>query len=206
MKLFLILATAVCTSMAFAHEEDAFENNFQARSGCIKANSAQKSEVNRGLAKKAKFLQQCIAATKSKRYCEEVIRPNPDSASTFYCTYGSSQQHVLIDPDEATWKNAFQAVKIVEDLKRQGVAVQWIYNWWRPDPYNQNVGGAKGRHPNGTSVDVRFTNKANQNRAHSLLCKMRSKNYLRALGYYSGTGLHLGVGDSTANTWGRSCN
>ena len=29
---------------------------------------------------------------------------------------------------------------------------------------------------------------------------------LRALGYYSGTGLHLGMGDRAANTWAKSCN
>lgn len=204
-KIILILGAALTCAFAYAHEEESL-SQFQLLSSCTKATSAQKSEVNRGLAKKTKFLQQCYANTKSKRYCDELIRPNPDSASIFYCTYGNSQQHVLIDPDESTWKNAFQAVKIVEDLKRQGINVSMIYNWWRPEPYNHNVDGAKGRHPNGTSIDVRFADKANQNKAHGILCKMRSQKYLRALGYYSGTGLHLGVGDATANTWGRSCN
>lgn len=67
-----------------------------------------------------------------------------------------------------------------------------------------NVGGAAGRHPFG-SVDVRFKTKNGQAKAHKELCKSRKLGRLRALGFYPGTGLHFGMGDKVANTWGKSC-
>lgn len=173
---------------------------------CQKATASQISVVDRGAAKLNSFLNRCYKETGSKKWCDEVSRPNPASSSTFRCTYSSTQAAIFIHPDEKTWEYAIGAVNLVQDLVRQGVKVSTIYNWWRPEPYNKNVGGAAGRHPYGTSVDVRFADKTNQNKAQKLLCKMRAQGKLRALGYYSGTGLHLGVGDTTANTWGKSCN
>ena len=172
---------------------------------CQRASSAQISVVDKGAAKLGQFLNKCYSETGSKKWCDEVSRPNPSSSNTFDCTYSTQQAHVFIHPDESTWQHAIGAVKLVQELVDQGVEVSTIYNWWRPEPYNRNVGGAAGRHPYGTSVDVRFADKANQNKAQKLLCKSRSQGKLRALGYYSGTGLHLGVGDKTANTWGKSC-
>jgi hypothetical protein len=43
-------------------------------------------------------------------------------------------------------------------------------------------------------------------KAFSQLCKWRAQGRLRAVGYYGSTGLHFGIGDKTANTWGKSCN
>jgi hypothetical protein len=172
---------------------------------CARATASQTSVVNTGAAKLAKFLNRCYAETNSKRWCDEVARPNPESSSAFDCTYSIQQTHVFVHPDESTWKYAIGAVKLVQELVAQGVKVSTIYNWWRPEPYNKNVGGAAGRHPLGTSVDVRFASKTEQNKAHSSLCKMRAAGRMRALGYYSGTGLHLGMGDRAANTWGKSC-
>lgn len=172
---------------------------------CQRATSSQISVVNTGARKLASFLSKCEKETGSSKWCKEVSRPNPDSIGTFRCTYSVEQAHVFVHPDESTWKHAIGAVKLVQDLVKQGIKVSRIYNWWRPEPYNKNVGGAAGRHPKGTSVDVRFADKTNQNAAQKALCKMRKAGKLRALGYYSGTGLHLGMGDSTANTWGKSC-
>lgn len=173
--------------------------------GCSKPSQAQLNQVNLGLKKLNQFLEKCYAETSSKKWCDQVARPNPDSYSTFSCTYSATQPHYFIHPDESTWKYAIQAVKLVQDLQRNSVKIDKIYNWWRPEPYNANVGGAAGRHPLGTSVDVRFVNKTEQNKAHKLLCAHRKQGRLRALGYYSGTGLHLGVGDKAANTWGKAC-
>lgn len=39
-----------------------------------------------------------------------------------------------------------------------------------------------------------------------IFCQYRKNGRLRALGYYAGTGLHLGVGDTNPNTWGKACN
>lgn len=172
---------------------------------CQAASASQKSQVNLGNTKKDSFLQQCASYTRSSPWCQQLVRPNPSSKATFSCTYGSNQVHQLIHPDERTWSYAYRAVGLVEDLQSQGVRVCQIYNWWRPEPYNANVGGAAGRHPLGTSVDVRFCTKADQEKAFRLLCQYRRAGRLRALGYYSSTSLHFGVGDNTANTWGKSC-
>lgn len=189
--------------------EDDFEltarGAFARPMACRAANSSQKAQVNLGNTKKDRFLQNCATTTNSSPWCAQLVRPNPDSRSTFSCTYGSSQVHQLIHPDENTWSYAYRAVRLIEDLEGQGVRVCRIYNWWRPEPYNANVGGAAGRHPFGTSVDVQFCTKTDQEKAFRLLCQYRRQGKLRAIGYYSSTSLHFGVGDSSANTWGKSC-
>ncbi len=174
-------------------------------SNCTQATAAQISFVDAGATKLNQFLARCYQETKSKKWCSEVARPNPDSHRTFDCTYSPAQPHVFIHPQENTWSYAIGAVNLVLELEKRNIKVDTIYNWWRPEPYNKNVGGAAGRHPAGTSVDVRFPTKAEQNKAHAELCKFRKLGRLRALGYYSGTGLHFGVGDKVANTWGKSC-
>ncbi len=182
------------------------DNNLSEKSSCAKASAAQIAVVNQGNEKKEKFFDTCLKATNNSPWCDQLLRPNPSSKSTFQCTYGASQVHQLIHPDENTWQNAYEAVNIVEELIDKNICVSLIYNWWRPEPYNKNVGGAAGRHPHGTSVDVRFCKKSDQSAAFKELCKMRKQGRLRAIGYYSSTALHFGIGDSAANTWGKSCN
>lgn len=173
--------------------------------GCSRASATQIGVVKSGNAKVDRFVQSCVSATGSTKWCQQLTRPNPSSKSTFSCTYGTDMPHRLIHPDEGTWKNAIQAVKLVTELEQKGISVYQIYNWWRPEPYNANVGGAAGRHPFGTSVDVRFSTTRDMERAHSQLCSWRKQGRLRALGYYGSTGLHFGIGDKTPNTWGKGC-
>lgn len=173
--------------------------------GCVRANSSQIEQVTRGNRKKSEFLAACSNATGGSAWCNQLVRPNPSSVNTFRCTYGSELPHQLIHPDESTWKHAFAAVNIIKDLTGRGMKVCQIYNWWRPEPYNNNVGGAAGRHPYGTSVDVRFCSNSDANKAFSELCKMRRAGRLRAIGHYGSSALHLGIGDRVANTWGKSC-
>jgi hypothetical protein len=172
---------------------------------CAKASDSQISFINKGNAKKDVFLQECARQTGGSAWCAQLIRPNPSSISTFRCTYGNDQVHQLIHPHEGTWKNAFEAVRLVQELEQKGLRVCQIYNWWRPEPYNANVGGAAGRHPFAASVDVRFCSNADANRGFDELCKLRRKGRLRAIGHYGTSALHFGVGDKTANTWGRTC-
>lgn len=174
--------------------------------GCVKASSSQKKQVNLGLDKKEEFLQKCAKETNGSFWCDQLARPNPRSSNTFKCTYGSSQSAHLIHPDEKTWKYPIEGVKILHDLSAKGIKISQIYNWWRPEPYNKNVGGAAGRHPYGTSIDVRFASNSEADRAFRELCKMRRAKRLRAIGHYGSASLHIGVGDKTANTWGKSCN
>lgn len=173
--------------------------------GCTKATASQLSVVNQGNVKKDQFLQQCARATGGSAWCAQLIRPNPSSISTFRCTYGANQVHQLIHPQESTWQNAFNAVRLIQELEQKGYRVSLIYNWWRPEPYNKNVGGAAGRHPLGTSIDVRFASNSDANRAFNELCKYRKQGRIRAIGHYGTSALHFGIGDRTGNTWGRTC-
>lgn len=173
---------------------------------CQKATAAQIAVVDRGNALKERFLRECAESGAETRWCEQVVRPNPESSEQFACTYGADQLHQLIDPDPSTWDNAFKALRLVSELARKGLQPCLINNWWRPEPYNANVGGARGRHPFGTAVDVKFCTMAEKEKAFAELCRLRRRGRLRALGYYPGSlVLHLGVGDRVANTWGKAC-
>jgi len=172
---------------------------------CRKATTPQILQVNRGNEKKDRFIEKCVHETGSSYWCDQLVHPNWESFSAFTCTYGPDQIHQLVHPDESLWKNPIAAVKIIQDLSAKGIKACEIYNWWRPEPYNKNVGGASGRHPYGTSVDVRFCDNSEANRAFKELCRMRKQGRLRAIGHYGTDSLHLGIADKVANTWGRSC-
>lgn len=172
---------------------------------CTKANSTQIGTLNKGGALLDRFLKDCHKATVGSPWCEQLTRPNPESRSIFSCTYGEAQPHLMIHPDEDTWQYAFDAVQLVKELERKGIKVCLIYNWWRAEPYNANVGGAAGRHPHGTSVDVRMCSLPDMEKAFLQLCEWRDEGRLRAVGYYGSTGLHFGIGDAVANTWGKDC-
>lgn len=172
---------------------------------CQRATASQIAQVDKGNLKKDQFLSQCYQATADSCWCDQLVRPNPESFDLFQCTYGQNQVHQLIHPDESTWKYAFEAVKIVEELESENLLTEIIYNWWRPEPYNKNVGGSATRHPFGTSIDVRFVSKDIQNKVFSKLCQMRAAGRIRAIGYYPTTAIHFGVGDHRANTWGKLC-
>lgn len=184
--------------------EDDFLDSVEAL-GCKRANSDQMSQVGSGNSKAKAFFSECLRLGGSSKWCSQIMRPNPESKSIFQCTYGADQVHQLIHPDETTWPHAFKAVKLVSELEAKGIRPCLIYNWWRPEPYNANVGGAAGRHPFGTSVDVRFCSMADMEKAFKQLCQWRKQGRLRAVGYYGSTGLHLGIGDRSGNTWGKSC-
>ncbi len=214
-KLLSFFVVFIISTLALAHEDSQSdsESGFDemgivtdiTQFACRRANATQLAEVNLGNAKGTRFFQYCSASTNGSPWCREVMRPNPSSASTFACTYGNSQLHQLINPDENTWPHAAQGVLLIKSLEALGIKVCQIYNWWRPEPYNANVGGAAGRHPFGTSIDVKFCSKADMEKGFAQLCKWRAQGRLRALGYYGTYSLHFGVGDRTANTWGKSC-
>jgi len=173
--------------------------------GCIRPTAQQRDPVNLGNEKKDEFLDYCRRNTGNSPWCNQLVRPNPNSKNTFRCTYGANQVHQLIHPSEQTWVHAVRGVQLIQELAKKGIRTCEIYNWWRPEPYNKNVGGAAGRHPYGTSIDVRLCSNKEAISAFNELCKLRKKGKIRAIGYYGGSSLHFGVGDRTANTWGKSC-
>ena len=202
------LLLAFTSPLAFAHddlEESPWFWQLDRARNCQKATARQKALVAQGNAKKDKFLQRCRQVTDNSPWCEQLLRPNPDSIDVFRCTYGDDLPHQLIHPNEDTWPDAIKAVRLVKDLEALGVSTCLIYNWWRPEPYNRNVGGSPRRHPYGTSVDVRFCSFEDMERAFEHLCVWRGLGRLRAIGYYGTTALHFGIGDTKANTWGKSC-
>jgi hypothetical protein len=212
-----LAATASSIAVAQPSEDTLTEESYEAQiygepagafaspSACKKATKAQIAEINKGNAKKADFLAKCAAETGNSPWCDQLVRPNPDSAGIFECTYGKNQPHQLVHPDADTWKNAIEAVKIVQELTNSGISVCLIYNWWRPEPYNKNVGGSAIRHPYGTAVDVRFCTLRDKDLAHAVLCQMRKEGRVNAVGYYPTAALHFGVGDTLQNTWGKAC-
>lgn len=188
------------------HEEDIFGeliNPF----ACIKATKEQITVVNQGNAVADAFLKACYQATANSHWCKDLMRtdPHPTNRQIFSCTYGYSQPYRLIHPGTSTWKNAFQGVNLIRELEAKGISVIQIYNWWRPEPYNKNIGGAPTRHPYGTAVDVQFSTMNDMEKAHKILCGWRAQGRLRALGYYGTRELHFGINDSIPNTWGKSC-
>ena len=83
---------------------------------CYRATSNQIQEIIKGNQKKDKFLSKCKAAGIDDQWCDQLIRPNPDSEDKFRKTYGNNLPHQLINPNESTWKYAFQGALIVQDL------------------------------------------------------------------------------------------
>lgn len=201
----LLLVSAFATN-SVAHD-DMDEFTFVPSNDCShyqKATDAQIAEVQKGNEKYNEFLKSCTDAGVQYNWCQQLARPNPESASVFTCTYGNLP-HQLVSPDESTWEYAFKAALMVQKLAKQQIHTKEIYNWWRPEPYNVNVGGAGGRHPNATSVDVRMLNMTDTKKALKKLCSWRQQGEMNALGYYGKTGIHFGVGDEWANTWGHPC-
>lgn len=197
---------AVISPSSVEDDFELFFKRFREQSfTCMRATIQQIGIINSGTKKLNQFLSKCYSLTNSSHWCDELVRPNPNSHSIFDCTYSAAQAHYLIHPDEITWTYAFTAVQLVQELEQKGLRVCEIYNWWRPEPYNKNVGGAPGRHPYGTSVDVRFCSNNDANRAFDELCKIRRAGRLRAIGHYGTSALHFGIGDRVANTWGRNC-
>ena len=188
-----------------ADDGESHTHGLDPKTPCTKASKSQVEQVNTGNKKIDAFLAACARATNGSAWCQQLTRPNPDSIDRFRCTYGEELPHRLINPDEDTWKNSYKAVNLIKQLESEGLKVCIIYNWWRPEPYNKNVGGAAGRHPLGTSVDVRMCSMEDMEKAFLRLCQFRKEGKIRAIGYYGTTGLHFGIGDGKANTWGKTC-
>lgn len=199
------MTKSLIVSAVFLFSAFSFARTAPPLSQCRKATVQEIEQVNEGNAKKVKFLAKCLAETDNSSWCQQLTRPNESSTERFKCTYGHEQAHQLIDPSEDTWKFAIEGVRVVKDLQTKGLKVCEIYNWWRPEAYNHNVGGAPGRHPFGTSIDVRFCSNADADRAFAELCKMKAAARIRAIGHYGNSAIHIGVGDTLSNTWGKYC-
>jgi|GEM_PF-1246562 len=159
-----------------------------------RATSDQIQTVFTGVNRKDVFLKACLENTQRPDYCQQVMRPNPNSRSIFQCTYPASIPWIFI-PSPKTWFYAFQVIRWLDEMESEGIKVSLIYNWWRPEPYNKNVGGDPHRHPFGTAIDVFFPTKIDQLNAFRFLCQLERSSFIGALGFYGSSSLHIGIGD-----------
>lgn len=160
-----------------------------------RASLPEVTEVLKGVALKEEFLSACIERTNRMDFCQQVIRPNPASASIFRCTYPPGVPPVFIPVERGKWIYAFRAIEWMDEMEAQGIALSHIYNWLRPEPYNKNVSGDPNRHPFGTAIDLRLATKGDQQKAFTYLCEKWRAHQIHAIGYYGSASLHLGMGD-----------
>jgi hypothetical protein len=149
------------------------------------------------------FMNACIARGISEGFCNNLTHPNSQSIHEFRCTY-PGKPHILIPPDKTKWEHAFKGATLVQNgIKNNELCVEEIYNWYRPEPYNDNVDGKPGRHPEGTAIDVRFCTKEDAKKAAKYFCEQFKAGALWAVGSYpSGDKLHLGMEPEKNTTWG----
>lgn len=176
--------------------------------GMVKAGPLETPNQAEQLRLRSEFLTDCAAEGIHPSLCENLTHPNNNSKMEFRCTFPSFTQHVLLPNNRSLWTNGFQGAKAFQEaLEEQGLepnqgACPQIYNYYRPEPYNANVGGAAGRHPNGTAVDVEFCTKEEAQKALNKFAKMRMEKRINSIGIYSsGIRIHIGFGTEKGNTW-----
>lgn len=137
-----------------------------------------------------------------------MTHPNNKSEMEFRCTYPDAKTHVLIPPDPTKWELSFRGALELQKIEAAGVCVKEIYNYDRPEPYNNNVQGAPGRHPYGTAIDIEFCTKADARKAVQAFCKQRTPGdvEIKSVGTYSsGIRIHLGNVKPRRGDWGGGC-
>lgn len=153
----------------------------------------------------SKFVRTCLEKGVLQRFCLNMTRPNriAESVEAFKCTY-PGKPHALIPPDESEWEFGIKAALILQKVSRENkICVEEIYNWYRPEPYNSNVKGRPGRHPNATAIDVKFCTPKDAKAAFKALCEMYREKEIWALGTYpAGIEIHIGVMPEQNATWG----
>src|SRR5688572_17451476 len=109
----VIVTATLLTAFSFAlHADelthfDDFESLFPEQIlqplSCTRATREQIREINSGLLMIDEFLTGCYAYNSNSPWCDQLVRPNPESIDIFHCTYGTNQPHRLIHPDRNTW-------------------------------------------------------------------------------------------------------
>lgn len=119
------------------------------------------------------FINTCLARGIREQFCRQITSPNTNSARTFGSVYGS-QPFVLMPPQDR-WETGLHLLTIAESLSEHAQICQ-IRNWYRPEPYNRAVSGARGsQHLSAGAIDIEFCSVADKNRALRAALAMRQR-------------------------------
>lgn len=129
-----------------------------------------------------RFEALCLSRGINKKLCREMLSPNTNSQSKFRAVYGSSTPFYLL-PDESRWEVGLKLLKAVQDA---GGCVNENRNWYRPEPYNAKVGGAKSsQHKSASALDINYCSLADKNKALAAFKRLRSQTgFPKGIGTY----------------------
>lgn len=121
-----------------------------------------------------RFVDQCTSRGVSENFCRDATNPNQDSRGTFNRVYGKGTPFVLM-PGQEKWETGIYLLGIAESLSKYGKVCE-IRNWFRPEPYNRAVDGARSsRHIDGSAIDIEFCSPKEKNKALKAALAMRQK-------------------------------
>lgn len=97
---------------------------------------------------------------------QEIITPNhPEIAAS--CGY------MILLPTREHWQKIGALALFADQLRELVGEPVWMRNWWRPDCYNEAVGGAAGGdHPDADAVDLDFLSASSRAAAQEFLCRV----------------------------------
>lgn len=135
------------------------------------------------------FIKKCKGRVKTAIWCDEIVVPNIHSKRSFYSVYNKSKEHLLVPR-----KDKFEVgIRLLEILERavggnSEMRVCQIANWYRPEPYNSRVGGAKrSAHIAADAIDIKFCTRAGRNRAKKRLIQLEKIYKTLGIGSYKGS-------------------
>ncbi len=109
------------------------------------------------------FIKMCLARGIREQFCKQITSPNTKSIGTFRQVYGD--QPFVLMPNTDRWETGLQLLTIAESLAEFGEICE-IRNWYRPEPYNRSVGGARSsQHLSAGAIDIEFCTVQDKNRA-----------------------------------------
>lgn len=132
------------------------------------------------------FVAKCLKRVSSPKLCKEMVSPNTSSKGSFRAVYGSSTPHILM-PKENKFEVGIRLLEMIERAQKidSKIKVCQIANWYRPEPYNSRVGGAKrSQHINANAIDIKFCSRDARNRAKKVFRQLEKKYKTLGIGTY----------------------
>lgn len=133
------------------------------------------------------FLDKCYLRVNEGKFCNEVVSPNKHSKRSFVKVYGSSVPHILM-PKEDKFETGIGLLEMLERAIKidSKIKVCQIANWYRPEPYNSRVGGARrSQHIKANAIDIHFCSRDARNRAIKSFLQLEKKYKKLGIGTYS---------------------
>lgn len=121
----------------------------------------------------ADFIKTCMARGVQQELCTQMTSPNSQSKGIFRKVYGS--QPFILMPPQNRWDEGIHLLTIAQSLAAYGNICE-IRNWYRPEPYNRAVDGAKSsQHLSAGAIDIQFCTVADKNKALQAALAMRQQ-------------------------------